>query len=78
MQNWQVTKQGRYWAAWMKYRIIHGDKHWDLVPDPFPIRLDESRIATRRCPAFSIGGHPRNQGAVRRTPLQTILTIVTD
>jgi hypothetical protein len=20
MQNWQVTKQGCYWAAWMKYR----------------------------------------------------------
>ena len=23
------------WAAWMKYRIIHGDKHWDLVPSRF-------------------------------------------
>ena len=32
-----MTKQGRYWAAWMKYRIIHGDKHWEAVAGPFPM-----------------------------------------
>ena len=37
LHTYWVTKQGRSWDAWMKYRIIHGDKHWEAVPGPFPI-----------------------------------------
>jgi hypothetical protein len=37
LHTYLVTKQGRYWAAWMKYRIIHGDDHWKVVPGPFPM-----------------------------------------
>jgi hypothetical protein len=38
VHTYAVTKQGCYWAAWMKYRIIHGDKNWDLVAGQFSIK----------------------------------------
>ena len=37
LHTYLVTKQGRYWSAHMKYRIIHGNDHWEAVPGPFPI-----------------------------------------
>lgn len=37
LHTYLVVKQGRYWAAWMKYRIIHGDDYYEAFPGPFPI-----------------------------------------
>ena len=37
-----VTKQRCSWSARMKYRIIHGNDHWDLVPGRFPMTRREA------------------------------------
>jgi hypothetical protein len=33
----RVDQAGGFWAAWMKYRTIHGDQLWEVVPGPFPL-----------------------------------------
>ncbi len=41
-----VTKQGPFWAACMKYRIIHGNDHWETVPGPFPMTRRQAMANT--------------------------------
>ena len=57
LHTYSVTKQGPYWSASMKYRVIHGDDYWDLVPGRFPmtrreamanVEAHEAQILSRR------------------------------
>ena len=57
LHTYTVTKQGPYGSTYMKFRIIHGDKHLEAVPGPFPMTLrramanaeaHEAQILSRR------------------------------
>ena len=57
LHTYSVANEGPYWSVRMKYRIIHGDKHWEAVPGPFPMtrrramasaEAHEAQILSRR------------------------------
>jgi hypothetical protein len=55
LHTYLVTKQGLYWSAWMKYRIIRANDHWEAVPGPLTRRramanaeAHEAQILSRR------------------------------